>query len=419
MSSNCLETKLSAARTRLILDRPFLGALVLRLPLQAADPKWCPTTATDARKFYYNPEYIASLSAPHLQFTLAHEALHCALSHFSRRGHRDRKRWDLASDLAVNALLVADGLEAPPGALIDMGFEGMTAEEIYPAIEANDEDEPMDKHVYDEQDQNTQPQADGVSDQPPPQGDTQSGQGDETRQSGQGGGQASAVETPGSGVGQPPPLSLPERDALGAQWQQRMAGAAQIALQAGKLGGGLARLIDHLLQPRLPWRNLLAHYISNIARDDYSYSRPSSRRGDPVIYPSLRSAQINVTIVLDTSGSIDDAEMREFVSEIDGLKAQMRANITLHACDVALARDGPWQFSPWEELTLPRSFDGGGGTDFGPVFDWLALQDQAPDLLIYFTDAEGPFPSSEPRFPVLWLVKGKASVPWGVRVQLN
>jgi hypothetical protein len=33
-----IENKLSAARTRLILDKPFLGALVLRLPLQAADP---------------------------------------------------------------------------------------------------------------------------------------------------------------------------------------------------------------------------------------------------------------------------------------------------------------------------------------------------------------------------------------------
>jgi hypothetical protein len=41
-----IETKLAAARTRLILDKPFLGALVLRLPLVAADPKWCQTTST-------------------------------------------------------------------------------------------------------------------------------------------------------------------------------------------------------------------------------------------------------------------------------------------------------------------------------------------------------------------------------------
>ena len=83
-----IETKLAAARTRLILDKPFLGALVLRLPMQAARPDWCPTTATDARAFFYNPEYIASLSMEQTQFMLAHEALHCALSHFARRSSR-------------------------------------------------------------------------------------------------------------------------------------------------------------------------------------------------------------------------------------------------------------------------------------------------------------------------------------------
>ena len=46
-----IETKLSAARTRLILDRPFLGALVLRMPMKAADPRWCKTIGTDARAF--------------------------------------------------------------------------------------------------------------------------------------------------------------------------------------------------------------------------------------------------------------------------------------------------------------------------------------------------------------------------------
>jgi len=46
---NDVERKLTAARTRLILDKPFLGALVLRLPLKQADASWCPSAATDAR----------------------------------------------------------------------------------------------------------------------------------------------------------------------------------------------------------------------------------------------------------------------------------------------------------------------------------------------------------------------------------
>lgn len=68
MDIDAIETKLTAARAKLILDKPFLGALVLRLPMAAADPNWCATTATDARKFYYNPEYIDSLSMSQTQF---------------------------------------------------------------------------------------------------------------------------------------------------------------------------------------------------------------------------------------------------------------------------------------------------------------------------------------------------------------
>ena len=62
-----VQQRLASARTRLILDKPFLGALVLRLPLVAADRKWCKTTATDARKLYYNPEYIASLNLAEIE----------------------------------------------------------------------------------------------------------------------------------------------------------------------------------------------------------------------------------------------------------------------------------------------------------------------------------------------------------------
>jgi len=403
------ENKLSSARTRLILDKPFLGALVLRLPMQEANTKWCPTTATDARKFYFNPEYIDSLSNEQVQFVLAHEALHCALSHFARRGHREQKRWDMACDLAVNELLVKDGLTPPPGALVDMGFAGMTAEEIYPSLQEEIE-APLDRHLYDEQEDADHDQhevqgkqQDITPDAPPREGGTAGGEQKEK------GGVSDA----------PAPLTPDERENLSTQWQQRLAGAAQIALQAGKLGGAMARFVDHLLQPQLPWRNLLAHYVSNIAQDDYSYARPSTRRGDPAVYPSLRSAQVNVTVVLDVSGSVTGEELQEFVSEVDAIKAQLRARILLHACDARLAEDGPWLFEPWEELRLPREFTGGGGTDFRPVFDWLAMQDQAPDLLIYFTDAQGEFPAQEPQFPVMWLVKGKEKVPWGLRIQLN
>ncbi len=73
------------------------------------------------------------LTLEQTQFVLAHEALHCALSHFARRQHRIKHRWDVACDLAINPILIEEGMTAVPGALYNIGYEGMMAEEIYPA----------------------------------------------------------------------------------------------------------------------------------------------------------------------------------------------------------------------------------------------------------------------------------------------
>jgi predicted metal-dependent peptidase len=419
-----IETKLAAARTRLILDKPFLGALVLRLPLQAARPDWCPTTATDARAFYYNPEYIASLSIEQTQFMLAHEALHCALSHFARRQHRVQHRWDLACDYAVNPLLVDDGLKPPPNALTVPLYKGMTAEEIYPLLDDNDQSQTLDKHAYDAQGEGKD-QAQGT-DTGMREGDLRKGRPSPEPPPG---GQQDANWTPGEpqarsdtggdgGTSQPEPLTPDERETLAVQWQQRMAGAAQQAMQSGKLGGELRRMIDHLLQPQLPWRMLLARYMTALARDDYSYSRPSRREGD-FILPSLRSQQLDLVVAVDTSGSIKDAEMEEFIDEIDALKGQVRARVTLLPCDAKLCEGAPWLFEPWEQFRRPEGVKGGGGTSFVPVFDWVEQAGRRPDLLVYFTDANGAFPKVEPPYPVIWLVKGKSRIPWGQRIQLN
>ncbi len=396
-----VQTKLAAARTRLILEKPFLGALVLRLPLVEADPRWCPTVATDARALYYNPEYVRGLPLEQVQFALAHEALHCALSHFARREHRVKHRWDLACDLAINPLLVKEGLSPAPGALIIPDFEGMSAEEIYPLVKDDQIEghEPFDRHLYEGSRQGGQ-EAPAPASQEAPQ--------PEQRQARQG-------RRP---AGQPQPLSPQEREALAERWRRYLAGAAQQALQAGKLAGALARMVDRLLAPQVPWRTLLARYLVARARDDYTYMRPSRREGQAIL-PALRGHEVDLVVALDTSGSITDEEIRAFASELDAIKGQVRARLTLLACDWDLAPEGPWRYEPWEPLALPASLRGGGGTRFRPVFDWVEREGLRPDVLVYFTDAQGEFPAREPPYPVIWLVKGGAEVPWGIRVQLN
>ncbi|MDH4274794.1 MAG: VWA-like domain-containing protein [Gammaproteobacteria bacterium] len=377
--------QLSKARTRLILDKPFLGALVLRLPLVAVDPQYCPKVATDARNFYFNPEYIAGMNIKQMQFVLAHEALHCALTHFARRGNRDRHRWDIACDYATNIILVDEGMSPCPGALVEGSFRGMSAEEIYPSINENPDQETQDGHWYDNE--------------PKPSSADEKDNNGETKQ--------------------PPPLTNQQRDELKQQWQQRLASALQSAQRAGKLSASLARMAERLIQPALPWQAVLARYINSLARVDYSFARPSSRREGPALYPTLRSHNINIVAAVDTSGSVNTKDLAQFTSELNSLRAQVHGRVTLIACDSELAPGSPWVYEPWQDLELPKQWKGGGGTRFVPVFDWIATQDIPPDVLIYFTDGKGEFPKRAPLYPVLWLIKGAAKVPWGERLALN
>ncbi|MDH3536616.1 MAG: VWA-like domain-containing protein [Gammaproteobacteria bacterium] len=411
-----IENKLVAARTRLILNKPFLGALVLRLPLQAADPAWCPRTFTDAKTLFYNPGYIEALDFEQVQFALSSQALHCALSHFNRRGHREEQRWATACDFAVNLILADEGLRAPPDAIISDEYRGMTAEEIYPLLETSELPE-----LREPADDDAPPHNDSAKrlDRPRDTNEDRPATPTQRGDSGQSPVAANGAVPGRDRAAAPQPLSATEKDALQQKWQQRLAGAAQRAQQAGKLGEGIARMIELFLQPRLPWRAVLARYMNSITRDDYSYARPSSRRGDPAIFPSLRSAQVDLVVAVDVSGSIGADELNEFMAEIDALKSQVRARVTLLACDSKITEGSPWIFESWECCRLPAQVVGSGSTDFAPVFEWVENQDYRPDLLIYFTDAQGLFPKTEPAYPALWLVKGQRDVPWGQRIQLN
>jgi len=410
-----LETKLAAARTRLILDKPFLGSLVMHLPLKAADPKWCKTTATDAKSFYYNPAYIDRLSLEQTQFVLAHEAMHCALSHFARRNHRQKHRWDVACDYAVNMILDDERMRGPDNALMNAAYRGLTAEEIYPVLHEDPPEETQDTHLFD-------PESNEGGDGEPQEQDSGEGKG-QGESSGKEGGDSGnpeprEQEPTRSGERQAPPPPPADPGKLDEQWKARLAAAAQMARQAGKMSASLMRLVDHLLAPQLPWRALLARYMMSAARDDYSFQR-TSRRESAALMPRLHSQSVDVVVALDTSGSVQEEELRAFLAEIDALKGQVRANVTLHACDDKLDPNGPWRFAQWETLKLPKEISGGGGTDFRPVFDWVARESLSPDLLLFFTDAQGRFPDLDPGFPVVWLVKGKSGVPFGTRIQLN
>lgn len=416
-----IEVKLAAARARLILEQPFIGALVMHLPLMPSRGSWCETTATDARALYFNPAYVAKLGVREIQFLLAHEALHCALGHFARRSHRVKRRWDVACDYAVNMLLADAGLKAPPEALLNPAWRGLSAEEIYPLIPADGDERILDLHLFDGQGAGGRGAVFRGAEAAPglpadPSGRDGGAQGELAAE-------AAAVAAGGGSVTSPEAgdasLALPlDSEDLTVLWKTRMAAAAQQAARAGRLADSWLRTVDRLIQPQLPWRALLARFLSSVAREDYSFQRPSRREGEAIL-PRLAGAQTEIVVALDTSGSIGAEELAEFAAELDALKGQVRARLTLHACDRDLDGRGPWVFEAWEPFALPRDLRGGGGTRFTPVFARIEAEHARPDVLVYFTDGEGEFPAGAPDYPVIWLVKGRAPVPWGERIQLN
>jgi hypothetical protein len=303
-----------------------------------------------------------------------------------------------------------------PGALVDARFRALSAEEIYPLLAEDLPARSFDAHLFDAA---------------AARGSAIVGRGAEEAITGD---VSDGLSAEGTGAAldsdaapqsrrhrdarREAPMILPPDDDLARRWQMRFAIAAQQARHAGRLSGSWQRLLSIALEPPLPWRALLARFLAARAQEDYTFQRPPRRESD-IVLPRLRSESIEIHAVLDTSGSIGATELAAFAAEIDALKGQVRARVTVHACDRALAPDGPWTFEPWQPIVLPDRLTGGGGTDFRPVFEWLRASSTNPDALVYFTDACGEFPAQPPAYPVLWLVKGNAEVPWGERIAFS
>ena len=106
--------------------------------------------ATNGVVLRYNPAFVDTLNAATLAGVLAHEVMHPALKHHTRRAKRDPRRWNEACDYAINPLLLDAGLSLPDDVLVDPRFRGMSAEQIYNLREA--EAQPQSDESESEQD---------------------------------------------------------------------------------------------------------------------------------------------------------------------------------------------------------------------------------------------------------------------------
>jgi len=122
---------------------------------------------------------------------------------------------------------------------------------------------------------------------------------------------------------------------------------------------------------------------------------------------------------VDSSGSIDDEALAQFLGEVRGVKrAYQFIDIVLYFLDAELT--GPYPIDDSLDLPVPI---GGGGTDFRPFFDEVAEQagpfDQA--LIMYLTDGYGTFPEEAPELETLWVVSegGADDFPFGEVARLS
>jgi len=423
--------RVQKARVQLLLRHPFFGNLALHLVPTSVAADWC-TFATDGRRFFYNPSWVAQLDDRQLEYCVAHSVMHCGLRHFDRRGLREERRWDLAADLAVNAILLApralsgEGMRGPKGAVFDKQLVGLSAEQIYVRLKpASRRRGAPDRHLA------------GGGAQEGTGGDGRARQGE----SGDGGAEptedsAGGAEKPQDGDGAagaedarpdapgqsersfagPPPQYI---EGEGEVWQGRLLRAAIAARMQGKLPASMGRVIDGLLEPQLPWYELLAQYIHSRYRNDYRLIPPNRRFLHLGIYlPSVFGEYLELVVAVDTSGSISDAMLRTFLSELSGIMSSIPSyRVELLGCDAGVSTHRTFE-SPDRIDTEPLS--GGGGTDFRPVFEKVSEECWTPDALIYLTDGYGTFPERAPDYPVLWLICGSnVEPPFGRRLSLE
>ena len=377
--------KLVTARIGLLLRAPFFGNLATRMNLINAD-EWCPTAATDGRRFYYNSEFVNSLPLKQLEFLVGHEVLHAVYDHMGRRGNRDPKLWNIADDYCVNWDLVEQRVgDKIPVALYDSKYKGMSAEEVYDDLYENADkiniDELM-KRLLDEH----------------LDGDEKDGEGD-----GDG-------DKPGNGR---PKLSEAEKKEIRDEIKEAVLAAAQ-ASGAGNIPGGVKRMIKDLCEPVMDWRELLQQQIESTIKSDFTWARPSRRAWHmDAVMPGMKPGeQIDVVIGIDTSGSITDQDLKIFLSEIKGImEAYDEYKITVMGWDTEVNNVGVFNSDNLEDIS---SFEpgGGGGTDPHCVWKYLQDNDIEPKKLIMFTDYcfFGWSPEEVEQYcDTVWIIKGNKS----------
>jgi predicted metal-dependent peptidase len=393
--------RIQKARTTLLLDHPFFGTLLFRLGARRCGS--IATMATDGVSLFFNPDFVDTLNAAELAGVLAHEVMHPALKHHTRRSDRDRMRWNMACDYAINPMLLDAGLTLPKDVLLDPRFRGMSAERIYNLIEEQTNQDSS----------NGEPESQDAS----ADGNSSGQQGQDQSDDPNPDGEPTAPTTPG-GFGQVLDAPEPEEDEAPTvaeqtrDWQIAVEQAENVAKLAGKMPASAVRGLEAAKAAGVDWRELLRRAWSETTPTDYSWTRPNRRHIWSGLYlPGVFSEGVGeVAIGVDCSGSVSARQLGLFEAEIRSiLEGQRPQRVHVLYFDAGVQKAELYQAG--EPISLAPV--GGGGTDFRPCFRWLAERGIVPQTLVFLTDLWGTFPSEAPAYPVLWASTEPRPAPFG------
>ena len=341
------EEALDKAKVHLLMKKGTLFLSSVSMLLKHELSTEVPTAATDGTTVLYNPSFLLSLSPEERLGLLAHEVWHVAMLHMVRIGNNEPLVWNMAGDYVINLLLTENGFVLPEGALLDHKFTGMSTEQVY-------------EYLIQNQDQQPQSFNQDLMEREPTEADKQ------------------------------------KLTDIVLRATQR----TKLVDSNGKIPQEVIRTIEDLINPRLSWSDVLYRYLDSRIKQNYSWTKPNRRYLPDWYLPSNSTQSIsNLTIAIDTSGSIDDELLQAILSEIDYINKTLKPEkLVIIDCDYRI--HNVYEIDNYQDI-MDLKFTGKGGTNFNPVIKYC--EDHDTNLLVYFTDLYGPNIYTEPSYPVLWV----------------
>lgn len=365
----------------------FFGALMLFAKILSDNS--IETAATDGKKILVNEGFLNSLKSQEQNALILHEVLHMALLHVTRRGQRDPHIWNIAADIVVNDLILRNTkFKLPDGAIINSSYKDKSVEHIYEDLLKNNKFKKIRfKPAFaDILDAVYKKEASGLRGEP-----------------------SKLDKKEESGLSsEPSKLSEAEAEEIENFWRDKLEVLKNAdsfddsSNKQGYLPGGMGVEIENILDPEVDWRHALWKYVGKTPADFDDLDRRFLYRG--LYLEGLLTEALEVSVCIDTSGSVSDALLQQFLAELKGiLGSYPHVKCDLFYGDTKLF--GPYPIQTIEET--PKAM-GRGGTSFRPFFKYLENNQNnlmgANKISLYFTDGYGDFPSKEPQDPTMWLV---------------